>query len=158
MGTKIGDLLRKIFKFMKNVYEKLDQETKLKVKLAINIVEAVKKVMDSPVGNILPSVIKIAIPGDADDKLIDKGISTINEWIPKILLGLNLIDTIANIEDQNEKMKAILAQLKVSPKDTQKMYYHNLASLIIEKLSDGKLTWSESISIGEYYYKNILKK
>ena len=37
-------------------------------------------------------------------------------------------------------------------------FYHSLASLILEKLSDGKLTWSESVLIAEFYYKNKIEK
>jgi len=77
--------------------------------------------------------------------------------LPGVLLDLKLVNSIANIEDPNEKLKAVLAQFKLSSNDTKNIVYHGLAALAIEKLSDGKLSWSDAVALSEYYYKNVMK-
>lgn len=150
--------LKKIWNAIRNLYDSLVGNTRRYVPVAIRIVEAIKSVVDSPVDDIILGIVKLAIPGDADDKLIDKVKETVERWLPKILLELRLVDSIANIEDPNQQLQAILAQLKLSSDETQAIVYHGLASLILEKLSDGELSWSDSVAIAEYYYKNIHKK
>jgi len=113
--------------------------------------------MDSPVDDILLFIAKQAIPDTADDVLIDKINSTVKEWIPKILFDLNIANAIANISDPNEQLQAILNALKLSSNETQNIFFHGFGSLILEKLSDGKLSWSDSTAIAEYYYQHIYK-
>lgn len=150
-------ILKKIWNFIKNIFNKLDDEVKRIVPVAINIVEAVKKVMDSPVDEVIATILKQVIPGDADNVLIDQVKSFIEKNLPKVLLDLNLVNSIAGIEDENEKLKAILAQFKLSSDETKNILYHGLAALAIEKLSDGKLSWSDAVALSEYYYKNVVK-
>ena len=150
--------LGKIFRAIGKLFEGLRAETKRLVPIAINIVEGIKKVMDSPVDDIILAIVEGAIPGDADDILINKIKSVVEIWLPKILLELKMIESIANIEDRNAQLQAVLDQLKLSSDETKAIIYHGLASLILEKLSDGKLSWSDAIAIGEYYYQNISKK
>ena len=148
-------IVKKIWNAVKSVYEKLTGTTKKFIPVAINVVEGIKKAMDSPVDDVVLTIVKTAIPGDADDKFIDKAKATIEQWLPKILIELKLVESIAGIEDKNEQLKAILSQLKLSSDETKAIVYHGLASLILEKLSDGKLSWSDSIAISEYYFKNV---
>lgn len=154
MGTIIGNIFRSIAR----LFNKLKSEVKKLVPIAINIVEGIKSVMDSPVDDILATIIKNAIPGDADDILIDKITKVVKEWIPKVLIELKMVESVAGIDDQNEQLKAILSQFKLSSDETQNIFYHGLCSLILEKLSDGKLSWSDSIIISEYYFRNVAKK
>lgn len=150
-------LLKKIFDGIKKAYNMLTGKTKDFVPVAIKIVNAVKTAMDGSVDDIILFVIKKSIPGEADDVIIDKIKSTVEKWLPKILLELTLIKSIADIEDKNEQLKVILTQLKLSSDETQNIFYHGLASLILEKLSDGELSWSDSVAITEYYYRNFIK-
>lgn len=152
--TLVGRILRAIA----SIFKGLSEELKRLIPIAITVVQSVKTVMDGPVDDIILAIIKASIPGDADDKLIDKITVTVKEWLPKILLELKLVESINNIEDLNEKLKAVLNQLKLSSNETQNIIYHGLATLIIEKLADGKISWSDSIVISEYYYKNFVKK
>jgi hypothetical protein len=150
--TLAGRIIRRIASF----YQSLKSETKRLVPVAINVIEGLKAVMDTPVDDVILEILKKAIPGTADDVLIDKIKGVVKEWLPKILLELKMVESVANIEDQNEQLKAILAQFKLSSDETKNIFYHGFASLILEKLSDGKLSWSDSIVIAEYFYKHEL--
>ncbi len=152
----MNKLLAKIWRAVHLAYHKIVEETRQWVPIAVNVVEGIKVVMDTPVDDVVLSIVKLAIPGGADDVVIDKIKSTVEQWLPKILLELKLVDGIANIDDPNEQLKAILAQLKLSSDETKNIIYSGLASVILEKLSDGKLSWSDAGAISEYYYKNVV--
>jgi len=149
--------LKKIWSAIRSLYESIVGNTRKYVPIAINIVEAIKSVMDTPVDDVIAEILKRAIPGTADDILIDKVKSVVEKWLPKILLELRLVESISGIEDENEQLQAVLAQLKLSSEETQNILYHGLASLILEKLSDGELSWSDAVAISEYYYINFKK-
>jgi len=147
-----------IWNKIKDLYNSLIGTSKKYIPIAINIVEAIKKVTDSPVDDIILSIVKAAIPGTADDVMIDKVKDTVEKWLPKILLELRLWQSVSNIEDQNQQLQAILKEINLSSDETKSIIYHGLAALILEKLSDGELSWSDSVAISEYYFKNIHKK
>lgn len=150
-------LLAKLWSWVGSLFNSLEKKTKELIPVAIKVVQGIKDVMDSPVDDIVASVVKAAIPGNADDVLIDKIQGTVKEWLPKILLELTLVEGIANIENQNDQLQAILDKIKLSSDESKNILYHGLSSLILEKLSDGKLSWSDSTAIAEYYYKNFIK-
>lgn len=150
MSIKIGKWLKGIWTGIKKLFGKLKKEIKELIPVAVFVVQQIKVVMDSPV----PDVISSLIPGEADDKVKDK----LREWLPKLILQLGMIEAIANIEDPNEQLNAILAKIKLSSDDAKNVFFHGLASLIIEKLADGHLSWSDSVVISEYYYRNMVKE
>lgn len=125
------------------------------VPIAINIVEGIKSVMATPVDDILFEILKKSIPGGADDVIIDKIKSVIETWLPKVLLELQIFDTIAVFEDPKEQLKAVLERIKMSSNETQNMLWHGFASLFLEKLSDGKISWKDSVVLSEYYFQNL---
>lgn len=150
-------LIKKIWDGIKNLWNKVVDKTRDMVPVAINVVEAIKSVIDTPVDDILAEIVKRAIPGTADDFIVDKVRLTIEEWVPRILTQLIIIDGIANIDNPNDQLKAILEKLKLADDETKNIVYHGLASLILEKLSDEELSWSDAAAISEYYYQNFVK-
>lgn len=151
-------LLKKIWDSISRLFYKVEDKTRELVPIAIKIVEGIKKVMDTNTDEIVQHILTTAISGEIDDILIKKVRKFIETNLPKILLQLRLIDSIANIEDPNEQLKAILAEFKLSSDKQKNIAYHEIASLSLEALSDGKITRSESIVLSEYYYTNILNK
>ena len=148
--------VKKVWESVKSLYDSLMLRTKRYVPVAINVVEGIKKVMDSPVDDVILAIVEAAIPGDADKALIKRVKTVVEKWVPKILLELKLVDSIANMDNINDQLIAVLAQLKLSSDETKSIVYHGLASLIIEKLSDGKISWSDSVAISEYYFTNFV--
>lgn len=151
--TIAGRLIRRIGM----LFQSLRKETKRMVPIAIAVVEGLKKVMDSPVDDVVLTIVKAAIPGTADDALIDKVQAVVKEWLPKVLLELYRTNEIAQIESENDQLNAVLAQFKLSSDATKNIVYHGLCSLILEKLADGKIDWSDSVVISEYYFKNFVE-
>lgn len=150
-------LIQKIWNQVRKIYDGLVGTTINMAPIAIKVVEAIKKFTDSKADDVIAFVIEKSIPGEADDVLIEKVRETIEKWLPKILMELAIINSIAQVKDVNEQLKEIINALNISEEDTKKVFYHGLASLILEKLADGELDWSDATVIAEYVYKNKIE-
>lgn len=154
---KMKKFLQKIWAFVVGMFSKLEQEVEKYVPVATNIVEGVKKVVESQTTGAVLEVIKFTIPGDTDDKIIDKAMELAKEYIPKIAKQLGIIEAITDIEDVNEQMIAVVNVLKDANDDTKSDYWHELAAFILRALADGKITLGEAGAIVEYHYQNYVK-
>jgi hypothetical protein len=141
--------LQNLWSSIKHLFDNVEAEVKHLVPIATGVVQKVKEIIDSPVADVLTAL----IPGDADDKIKEM----LRSFLPKLILELQMVEDISSIEDVNAQMQAILDKLKLSSDDTKNAFYHSLASLILQKLSDGKLSWSDSVAIAEFYYNNYVK-
>ena len=155
---KIKMLWATIIAFISSLWKRADKLVHQIAPIAISVVEAVKKVNESVTGDIIEHIIESIIPGVQDDVIIGLIRTKLKDVLPKLIIELNIANSIANIEDPNEQIKAIINAINISPDETKNTYYHVLCTKIVEALSDGKLTWSESIHITEFYYSNIYKK
>jgi hypothetical protein len=111
----------------------------------------------------LLEIIKFAIPGNTDDKIIDKAMELAKKYIPEIAIRLKIISSIAGIEDTNEQMLAVVEALKGVNKDTQSDYWHELAAQVLKALANEspggiKITLGEAGVLVEYHYKNYIQK
>ena len=140
--------LSKLWNSIKGLFQGLRVKSKVWIHLAVVVIQNIKTVMDSPVPDVLAAI----IPGEADDKVKDQ----IRVWVPKILMQLNMMEVIANIENLDEQLNAILAKLKLAEKETRNIFWHGLGSLLIEKFSDGKFSWADAVAVSQYYYDHIL--
>jgi hypothetical protein len=145
----IKNFLSHLWQSIKTLFDKVEKEVKKDVVVAISVVQRVKAIVDSPVADVVTAL----IPGSADDKVKE----LLRSWLPKVIIELSLVESVANIEDQNAQLQAILDKLKLSSDETKNAFYHSLASLVLQKLSDGKLSWSDAVAIAEYYYQNHVK-
>lgn len=155
---KLKLFLAKVLAFIASMWKKLDSIVDKLAPVAIKIVDEIKKVNESTTGDIIDLILSKAIPGTADDAAIDIIRAKLKEILPKILLALNVSESIAKIEDQNEQFKAIIIAINMSPDEVRNAHYHTLCAMILEAGADGKITWSESVQIAEFYYTNIYKK
>ena len=149
MPIRIGHWLQGIWIGISKLFHKVEDEVKKAIPVAINVVEQIKKVLDSPVADVITAI----IPGDADDKLRAK----LQLVLPGLILKFQLVAAIGDIADENEKFQAILKAINLSPDETKNVFYHGLASLILESISDGKLSWSDATAICQYYYEHEFK-
>jgi len=154
----LKSFLSKIVNFIAGIWNSANKEIKKIVPIAIDIVNAIKEVNESTTGDVLELIITKAIPSNLDDILVKKIRVKLKEYLPKIILALDLTKEIDNIGDENEQIKKILSLINLSDDDTKNKNYQAFSSLIIGCLSDGKLTWSESVVISEYYYTKIYKR
>lgn len=151
------NLFKKIWNFIEGLFSKLEREVEKYVPVAVNIVEGVKRTVENKQFKSVLEIVKFSIPGDTDDKIIDKVMAVAQEYIPKIAIQLNIIESITDIEDVNEQMIAVTNALKSSNDEQKSDYWHELAAFVLRRLSDGKITLGEAGSIAEYHYQNYVK-
>lgn len=145
----LKNFIRHLWQSIKTLFDKVEDEVKKDVVISISVVQRVKAVIDSPVADVVTAL----IPGSADDNVKEM----LRIWLPKVLLELSLVESVSNIEDPNAQLQTILEKLKLSSDEVKNAFYHSLASLVLQKLSDGKLSWSDAVAIAEYYYQNHVK-
>jgi hypothetical protein len=135
-----------LFKQWFSVAEKFIQDH---IHVAVVVTENVKKFIDNPVGDLLLTVIDEKVPGDLADKVRDV--------LPKVLLGLHIIDDCKDL-DQEETLKCIAEKIQASSDDFKDVFFHSLAVQLAEKMSDGKITFSDAIALVEWYYRYKVKQ
>jgi len=154
----LKSFLSKILNFIAKAWKSASAEVKKLTPIAIEIVNSIKAVNESTTGDVLELIITKAIPSNADDIFIRKLREKLKYSLPNVILALDLTKEITGIEDQNEQLKRVLSLINLSTNEAKNVYYHGLATLIIESLADGKLTWSESVQIAEYFYEYVHEK
>lgn len=137
--------IENLFNAIFGVFNKLDKFTKENIDWAIELVNKAKVIDETFIGD----VILYLIPGDKDDKVHKE----LREWLAAAIIGLNKIKDISNIEDRNEKIKAILGAIKVDQTDARKVFLHDFAALFIERISDGKLDFNDAAAIAAMVFK-----
>lgn len=155
---KLKLFLAQIWDFISGIWKKASNEVKKIAPIAVKSVEVLKSINESFAGDVIETVITSIIPGKADDVFIAMLRQKLRVILPKVILNLNIGNAIANIGDPKEQLKAIVLAINMSSDETKNIYYHSLCVLILEALADGKLSFSESVQISEYYYTNIYKK
>ena len=154
---KIKALFLEIKLFVLKIWDKADELVDLIAPVAINVVEQIKQVNESTAGDVIELIASKAIKGTADDIIIHQLREKLKTELPKVLEIMQTALNIAKVDDANLQVKQIIAAINLSPDEVKNAYYHTFAVLILEKISDGKLTWSESVMIAEYYYNKIYK-
>ena len=155
---KLKVFFAKVELFIAQLWEKTDELVERIAPIAINVVEQIKTINESTAGDIIELIISKAIKGDADDLIIRNLRAKLREKLPEVLEIMRLSMNIAKVDDANLQVKMILDAINMSPDAVKNAHYHAFCSLVIEKISDGNLTWGESVIIAQYYYDNLYKK
>ena len=154
---KLNALFLKIKLFIVQLYSKADELIERIAPVAINVVEQIKTINETTTGDIIELIITKAIKGEADDLIIRNLRVKLKEKLPEVIEVMRLALNIAKVDDKNLQAKMVLDAINFSPDQIKNAHYHTFCSMLLEKISDGKLTWGESVIIAQYYYDNIYK-
>ena len=138
--TIIGKLLKKI----KSIFLQITGEAKILIPEAIKIVTNIKNFVDSPGCDLLTAI----IPSELDNTIQD----ILKKYLPELLKALNTSETIANMTDTNEQLKAIVNQIQLSPNDAKDILLHGMAAKLISVISG--IDWNTSASITQAVFKD----
>lgn len=133
-----------------NLFHSLEKEEKKLLPLLMAIVTNVKKFEDSGTGDVITKI----IPGELDDKLYAKAKAATE----KVFLALSFLMDAEKFTDPNEKYKYIISKIRLSGDIGRNISLHGFAAAVLEALSDGKISWNESIHIADIYFKEIYNK
>lgn len=140
-------LLHSIFAAIGSLFTSLESEVKTVIlPAAVGVVNTIKTIVDFDQLDLLGTLV-------GNTALEDK----LRSSLPIVLTELRLID-ITISKDINEQLKTALEALKFSSDVAKAAFYHSIASMLVVDLSDGKLSWSEAVTLVEYYYHNEIEK
>ena len=154
---KIKVIFLKVKAFILNIWDRADEFVERIAPIAVNVVEQIKLVNDTTAGDIIELIITKAIKGQADDIIVNQIRAKLKGKLPEVIEVMRLALSIAKVDDKNIQAKMVLDAINFSPEQVKNAHYHTFCSMLIESVSDGKLTWSESVMIAEYYYNKIYK-
>lgn len=161
--SKLSKFITKLFawvataaKSVFSLYDALTDDLKKLVPVAVHTVQATKFILSSNAGESLKKLITDLIPSPAGDLAIEMAYAWLRDkGLPYLLTSLKVSESILQIQDKEEQLKAVLAVLNVADDRSEK--YLHLAASILEALSDGKLTYIECSEIAGEYYDNFVK-
>lgn len=139
--------MKKIFAFLKKLFSRSQALIKKYVRPSVEVVNLLKTFFDSPAVPILTAL----IPGHIDDVLA----AQIKTTLPVVLKVLGFADECTNRLNGETVLQCAVAKLRLMSEDAQKAAAHNIAALLAEYLSDGRLTWTECIHLAEMTYTEL---
>ena len=154
---KLKVFFAKVKLFIAQLWAKTDELVERIAPIAVKVVEQIKTINETTTGDIIELIITKAIKGEADDLIIRNLRVKLKEKLPEVIEVMRLALNIAKVDDKNLQAKMVLDAINFSPDQIKNAHYHTFCSMLIESISDGKLTWGESVIIAQYYYDNIYK-
>lgn len=143
------NFLKNIWNLFKQWFVRAETFIQDNVSVAVTVTEKVKQFVDNPIGDMLITVVDDTFHTDIGEK--------IKAILPDILISLQAIDECKGLS-QEDTLKCIAAKIQLLSDDIKNTTYHNIATLLAVRLSDGKIDLSDAIAVVEYYYQTYVKK
>jgi hypothetical protein len=151
-------IIGKFFKWVSKAFFNLDAFSKKCVPVVVDAVEGIKKAMDNPNSDLVLEVIKGTINNAAGNVIIDKAHAALHIWVPMVLLKLQRAEEILLVEDLNTKLQLALNELKFSSDENKTMFWKGISSLLLTKLTGGKVDIDQAYVVVQDYYNAYIKK
>ncbi len=116
---------------IKSVLQQWDEYIDSNAEAALKVTTVIKRILESPVTDILTAV----IPGEADDLLRKRLIMALDYAIT----ALQARDNCATCEDVSSKLQCMVEQLKQLPEDKKDALLQKLASLMTYSMDGRRL-------------------
>ena len=155
---KLKVFFAKVELFIAQLWAKTDELVERIAPIAVKVVEQIKTINETTTGDIIELIITKAIKGEADDLIIRNLRVKLKEKLPEVIEVMRLALNIAKVDDKNLQAKMVLDAINFSPDQIKNAHYHTFCSMLIESVSDGKLSWGESVILSQYVYDNLYKK
>lgn len=143
--------LTKLWQSVKHLLGSLEPLAKEGIHIGVTVTDAIKTF--DTANPIAADILTALIPGTLDDTIKVK----LREMLPKIVVGLRLVDDSLRLTDPNEIMLAATKVIQNLDGNFKNAALHSLSLLITEAAADGHLTWSDAVLVVESYYKEVHK-
>ncbi len=145
-----GWRLDKFFKGLGNGDKQTGAELQATVEKAIELVNNLKSYVESPVGDMVTTV----IPGDWDNELKAKA----EEFIKKVASNSGFITECTGMATAGEQLVCVYNKISsLNDDDEVDSFWHKLGVLATKVFADGKITFSDAIIAAEMVYRLIVK-
>ena len=149
----IKTFLVKIWAEIETLFDNIPAELKLAAKVAVTVVENIKTVTDSPVIDVLTTI----IPGDVDNDIV----AVIRHALPTILTDLKLVNEQLTQTGSSAIAAEGIKTIATLSGDIKNAFLHDLGILLaqeIAKAKDHALSWADGVYVIEWYYQHQFKK
>ena len=141
--------MKKIFQYVKDFIQKWIgisfEFVKDNSEVAVDVTNKIKKIVDSPIADILTAI----IPSDLDDKVVSK----LRKVLPIVLEKMAIMHGILIISTSNENTIALIIEhLQLTNKDLRADFYIRLAGELNVALADGEISLAEAIGLSQIIY------
>jgi uncharacterized protein YjaG (DUF416 family) len=144
----LKSFLQNIWEHIKDLFHKIEPKAKDAIAIGVKVVDNIKLAFDSGIIDTLEKV----IPGDIDDKIIEK----IRAALPQIVTELQLASNCANETDPVKIVQCAIDTLKgLAGTNAQKDFFDSLAVEIAVVAADGELTWDDGKTIAKWYNDHV---
>jgi hypothetical protein len=145
----IISFLAGLWNSIRSLFNKLPATYKNAVRIGVSITENIKNFVDSPLADVLTTL----IPGDIDDKIKQ----ALRTALPLILTDLKLAKDNGTMANPQKITRCAIQALQKLDDEIKNAYLHNLSVLIAQLAADGKLSWSDGVCVVEWYYQHQFK-
>lgn len=142
--------MKKFFNWIGGLFRSAFKQVQKYVVPSVQVVEAIKAVIDSPVADILTAV----IPSGIDDAVKDQ----LRKYLPMVLQQLRIAEECMSLNEPDKIIACAITALQKYEGVAKHAQYLNIAAMLTNCLSDGKLTWTEVIHLVQYTYDELYKK
>ena len=116
--------------------------------IAVKVTEELKKVIDSPVADLITAL----IPGELDNEIKYKLRKILPEIVAKIGIAHNIIQA---SDDPTVAMQKIVAYIQSLGGDARKDWWVLFSAKVTEALSDGDVTYAELVALTQMAYTEL---
>lgn len=146
--------MKNVFEFIKNLFNKILGKAvdlfRQHAEISINVVENLKKVLDSGTADLITAL----IPGEIDNLLVAKLRQVLPIVLEKVAVSNNIVKT---GKSHSEIIDLVLKHLKKANDDSKRLFWITLAAELNVALSDGKLSFAEGLLLSQLVYKEFKK-
>lgn len=147
----MNKVIKSVTDWIKNIWTKGMEVFKSKgLPISVTVVNLLKEAVESGAGDFLVNLTKT--------NLDNQVLIWLKDNIGKISLELATTEVIINAgATDTEIVDALIAWLAKQNLSVKATFYAGFAAKINEYLADGKLSFAEALSLGQYLYKEISK-
>ena len=147
--------IKKPFEEAKEWFSFSDEKAKKIARTSIKVTNVVKTIFDSPIPNIGAFILKKAIPGEADDIVIDSLLSKAEILLPKLIAEETIVLGLLEGSSVEEKANYVLSKIKFANDEQKDEFAHKFCIRLVLALSDGKITYGEAVILAEMAYQEL---
>jgi hypothetical protein len=141
--------IEKLWATITSLFQSFPSEIKTAIHIGVVVTENIKTFINSPAADVLTAL----IPGDIDDEIKN----LLRAKLPGILTELKLADSCSGLTDPQQITTCAIKVLQGLNGDIKNAFLHNLSIFIAQVAAKGNLTWSDGVTVLEWYYQNEYK-
>lgn len=144
-------LINKLNFFIRTLFDKAYKVAKANSVIAVRVTQMLKTVVESPFMDIVTDI----IPIDYDDEIL----YILRREIPKVAMKVAIFSNIVQESDKSaDAVEKIILYLKGLNPQGRLGFWVTFAGELNIALSDGKLTFNESVILTQLAYNELYKK